>query len=234
MGPEDSQLPADRRRTTAILFGCKRGNGRGWSVDHLDRRQPLEHCRRRQSWRLYHGAVLQGHSQTVSQKCNRHRRVGAMLQMAIDGLDSQFALQRAKSALDLAELHIRSRNASIICAESRPTRQFQNPRGGVEAHQWRAQWPLRIHCCASSRRILRFAVAANCLAPEQGKAQLPFTRRVRSEIMHSGHASSLCRSRRAVQDLASALEDLAVITDSKRAISKDIPASRTSHLALEA
>src|SRR5271167_426048 len=75
-------------------------------VDHLDFRQLFQYRHGRQPWGVQQETLLEGHLQAVGEKGKENVRVGAMLQLMVDGADAEFALERSKNRFDLGELNV--------------------------------------------------------------------------------------------------------------------------------
>src|SRR5713101_7909320 len=102
----DDQLGVWRRLCVARQNQPPLIDGRNPNIDHFNFGQLLQHRRRCQPRGVQQQALLQRHLQTVSEEGDQNVRVGAMLQLMIDGAYAEFALERSEDRFDLGQLHV--------------------------------------------------------------------------------------------------------------------------------
>src|SRR5260370_30522950 len=89
-------------------------DSRNPDVDHLDFCQLLQHRRRRQPRGVQQKTLLQRDLQAVGEKGNQNVRVGAVLQLMVNGAYAEVTLERSEDRFDLRQLNVaRPQDAGI-------------------------------------------------------------------------------------------------------------------------
>src|SRR6202035_2964249 len=102
----DEQLGIGRRLRVAWQNQPALIDSRNPDVDHLDFCQLLQHRRRRQSRGVQQETLLQRDLQAVGEKGNQNVRVGAVLQLMVNGAYAEFTLERSEDRFDLRQLYV--------------------------------------------------------------------------------------------------------------------------------